>query len=107
MVNEVTYWHHGGAGGVLTQSGEAVQVEHGDGLVLVLCKAERLEGELGSLGDAVQVQHGLWISGTPEGRQHNTLSKHRTHTRHSQHTQNTISTHRTHTNTQSGVSLGL
>lgn len=55
----MTLWHHkcvinyrkqGGTSGVLTESGNTMQVESGDGQVLVFHKAESLKREATFLG---------------------------------------------------------
>lgn len=53
----------------LTESGDTVEVEGGDGFVLVLHKSEGLEGEMCDLRHPVHVQLCLPISGTSGTRE--------------------------------------
>ncbi len=58
----------GAAGAALTQSGDAVQIVSGDGLILLLNEAERREVEAGLLAIPVLQHGGELIFGTPFNR---------------------------------------
>lgn len=61
----ISYRNQGGTSGVLTESGNTMQVESGNGQVLMFHKAESLKGEVSFLGYPIRVDPCLGITSTP------------------------------------------
>lgn len=61
----ISYRKQGGTSGVLTESGNAMQVKSGDGQVLMFHKAESLKREVSFLGYPIRIDPCLGITSTP------------------------------------------
>lgn len=79
-----TSYLEGAAGAALAESGDAVQIVGGDGLILLLGEAERREVEAGLLAISVLQHGGEMIFGAPFNTRRTSQVQHLHITRHRQ-----------------------